>query len=315
MADFLRFLLFIALTGVHFNCFAESRKELRGKADFNHEIVIQLRSSTPLNRVDPSRVISLSWRPRVFLYQGFLTDEECDHLIYLAQDPKVGIAGNGDNSRQTVKKRMLASTKLLPDTDDNVITRIEERVAAWTLLPSDNGQSLQVAQYGVEEHTAQNLSYFSNQSLSTSNEALVATLVFYLSNVTHGGQILFPNSEDKSKIWTDCTKSSEILRPIKGNAMLFFNLHLNTSPDPSSFHSRCPVQESEMWVATKFFFLRPTIAGNPPPYQSGSSSDECSDEDDNCPAWATSGECEKNPVYMIGSDDYFGTCRKSCKAC
>ncbi|CAI0546611.1 unnamed protein product [Linum tenue] len=314
MADFLRFLLlFIAVIGQHSNSFAESRKELRGNADFNHETVIQLRTSTPLNRVDPSRVISLSWRPRVFLYQGFLTDEECDHLISLVI--KEAIVGNGDNSRQTVKKRMLASTKLLPDTDDNVITRIEERVAAWTLLPTDNGQSLQVTHYGVEEATAQNLSYFSNQSLSTSKEPLVATLVFYLSNVTHGGQILFPNSEEKNKIWIDCTKSSEILRPIKGNAILFFNLHLNTSPDPSSSHSRCPVQDPEMWVATKLFFLRPTIAGNPPPHQSDSSSDECSDEDDNCQSWAASGECEKNPIYMIGSDDYFGTCRKSCKVC
>ncbi|CAI0546612.1 unnamed protein product [Linum tenue] len=293
MADFLRFLLlFIAVIGQHSNSFAESRKELRGNADFNHETVIQLRTSTPLNRVDPSRVISLSWRPR-----------------------SEAIVGNGDNSRQTVKKRMLASTKLLPDTDDNVITRIEERVAAWTLLPTDNGQSLQVTHYGVEEATAQNLSYFSNQSLSTSKEPLVATLVFYLSNVTHGGQILFPNSEEKNKIWIDCTKSSEILRPIKGNAILFFNLHLNTSPDPSSSHSRCPVQDPEMWVATKLFFLRPTIAGNPPPHQSDSSSDECSDEDDNCQSWAASGECEKNPIYMIGSDDYFGTCRKSCKVC
>lgn len=33
--------------------------------------------------VDPSRVTQISWRPRAFIYRGFLTYEECDHLIRL----------------------------------------------------------------------------------------------------------------------------------------------------------------------------------------------------------------------------------------
>ncbi|KAG1358588.1 putative prolyl 4-hydroxylase 7 [Cocos nucifera] len=35
---------------------------------------------------DPMRVTQLSWHPRAFLYKGFLSDEECDHLISLARD-------------------------------------------------------------------------------------------------------------------------------------------------------------------------------------------------------------------------------------
>ncbi|CAN0891741.1 Probable prolyl 4-hydroxylase 12 [Linum grandiflorum] len=112
-----------------------SRKELRDKEEFNDETFIQLRSSMPSNRMDPSRVVSLSWRPRVFLNEGFLTDEECDHLIATAEAPKEEIAGNGDHSIQTAKKRKLASKKLLSDADDSVIARIEERISAWTLLP------------------------------------------------------------------------------------------------------------------------------------------------------------------------------------
>jgi prolyl 4-hydroxylase len=34
---------------------------------------------------DPTRVTQLSWTPRVFLYEGFLSDEECDHFIKLAK--------------------------------------------------------------------------------------------------------------------------------------------------------------------------------------------------------------------------------------
>lgn len=43
---------------------------------------------------------------------------------------------------------------------------------------------------------------------------------------------------------------------------------------------------------------------------------DCSDEDDDsCPKWAAMGECARNPVFMVGSPDYYGTCRKSCNAC
>ncbi|RZR97596.1 hypothetical protein BHM03_00026824 [Ensete ventricosum] len=34
---------------------------------------------------DPRRVIQISWRPRIFLYKGFLSDEECDHIVKLVE--------------------------------------------------------------------------------------------------------------------------------------------------------------------------------------------------------------------------------------
>ncbi|CAI7878738.1 unnamed protein product, partial [Closterium sp. NIES-54] len=33
--------------------------------------------------IDPSRITRLSWQPRAFLYSGFLSHDECDHLITL----------------------------------------------------------------------------------------------------------------------------------------------------------------------------------------------------------------------------------------
>lgn len=111
---------------------------------------------------------------------------------------------------------------------------------------------------------------------------------------------------------SDCTKASNILRPIKGNAVLFFTLQPDATPDSSSSHARCPVLEGEMWYATKFFHLK-AIGGRNLSLESQDV--ECTDEDDNCPSWAATGECEKNPVFMVGSPDYYGTCRKSCNAC
>ncbi|KAL2523397.1 putative prolyl 4-hydroxylase 7 [Forsythia ovata] len=48
---------------------------------------------------------------------------------------------------------------------------------------------------------------------------------------------------------------------------------------------------------------------------SKSSSRDCNDKDPHCPAWGLHGECERNPQYMVGSEDDLGYCRKSCKVC
>ena len=116
----------------------------------------------------------------------------------------------------------------------------------------------------------------------------------------------------KSKIWSDCNKSSNILRPVKGNAILFFTLQPNASPDKSSSHARCPILEGEMWYATQFFHIRSVRGGK---VSMETDSTDCTDEDDNCPKWAAIGECQRNSVFMIGSPDYYGTCRMSCNAC
>ncbi|TYG54743.1 hypothetical protein ES288_D09G215400v1 [Gossypium darwinii] len=279
--------IFLLLFTCSFSNFsAESRKELKDKED------IHLRHLVQSNVIDPSRVMQLSWRPRVFQYSGFLMDEECDLLISLT-------------------RRQLASSETLLNTNDTVLAMIEERISAWTFLPKENSKPLYVQHYGLEE-TEQNLDYFGNKSTWALSEPLMATVILYLSNVTKGGEILFPDSESKSETWSDCTKTSNIQKPVKGNAVLFFTTHLNGSPDSSSSHARCPVLEGEMWFATKFFYLR-AVTGETISFDS--SRNECSDEDPSCPEWAAVGECQRNPVFMVGSPDYYGTCRKSCNAC
>lgn len=104
-----------------------------------------------------------------------------------------------------------------------------------------------------------------------------------------------------------CSEDGNILRPVKGNAVLFFSRLLNASLDETSTHLICPVVKGELLVATKLIYAKKQARNE----ENG----ECSDEDENCERWANLGECKKNPVYMIGSPDYYGTCRKSCNAC
>jgi prolyl 4-hydroxylase len=39
----------------------------------------------PAPPFNSSRVKAVSWQPRIFLYKGFLSDAECDHLVSLGK--------------------------------------------------------------------------------------------------------------------------------------------------------------------------------------------------------------------------------------
>lgn len=43
--------------------------------------------------------------------------------------------------------------------------------------------------------------------------------------------------------------------PKKGNALLLFSLHPDSTTDPSSLHMSCPVTEGEKWSATKWIYV------------------------------------------------------------
>ncbi|KAK4786968.1 hypothetical protein SAY86_010801 [Trapa natans] len=101
------------------------------------------------------------------------------------------------------------------------------------------------------------------------------------------------------------------LKPAKGSAVLFFNSRPSASPDERSMHTRCTVLEGKMWVA-KSFYGRAIRSGTA---QSETERGDCTDEDDKCRRWAATGECKKNPIFMISSPDYYRTWRKSCNAC
>ncbi|WOK97140.1 putative prolyl 4-hydroxylase 6 [Canna indica] len=264
---------------------------------------------------DPSRVVQISWRPRIFLYKGFLSDEECDHIIKLARS-KLKKSRVADNKTGVSKQSSVrtSSGMFLRKHQDEVITRIERRIASWTFLPEENGEAIQVLRYQDGEKYLTHTDYFHDPNNIQMGGHRCATLIMYLTDVKKGGETVFPyaegaSSQHKDETWSECAKNGLAVKPAKGDAVLFFNLFMNGTTDPASEHGSCPVIEGEKWSAPKWIRVKPF--GLP----DSRSRKECVDENENCAQWAAEGECEKNPMYMVGDDVIVGRCRKSCKVC
>ncbi|CAL4965587.1 unnamed protein product [Urochloa decumbens] len=166
----------------------------------------------------------------------------------------------------------------MADSKDTIVSKIEDRISIWSFLSKDFGESMQILNY------------------------------------ERGGETVFPRSELKG---TQAEQGAPpecagyAVQPVKGNAILLFNLKPDGVVDKDSQYEVCSVLEGEEWLAMKHIHLRK----NGTPKSSLVSEDECTDEDARCVSWAADGECDRNPMFMIGSPDYYGTCRKSCHGC
>jgi len=264
---------------------------------------------------DLSRVSQISWKPRAFVYRRFLSNEECDHLIGLAKDKLVkSMVADNESGKSVSSKVRTSSGMFLAKKQDEIISRIEERIATWTFLPSENGESIQILHYENGEKYEPHFDFFHDKTNQKIGGHRIATVLMYLSNVEKGGETIFPNAEErnsqaKDDTFSDCAKSAYAVKPQKGDALLFFSLHPNATTDNLSLHGSCPVLEGEKWSATKWIHVR-SFETNEEKRPEG-----CVDENALCANWAAVGECIKNARYMVGDESGLGYCRKSCKVC
>ncbi|XP_021773888.1 probable prolyl 4-hydroxylase 4 [Chenopodium quinoa] len=272
--------------------------------------------NSALFKIDPSKVRQISWKPRAFVYEKFLTDEECDHLISIAKKElkRSAVADNESGDSQFSEVRT-SSGAFISNAKDDIVEHIEQKLAVWTFLPQENGEDIQVLRYEEGQKYEAHYDYFVDKVNIARGGHRYATVLMYLSDVMKGGETVFPNAElserQKAAIaanddLSECGKKGIAVKPKKGDALLFFSLSPNAVPDQMSLHGGCPVIEGEKWSATKWIHVDnfDKIL-----------TDGCSDRNQNCERWAALGECTRNPEYMVGTAQLPGYCRRSCNVC
>ncbi|XVE68038.1 hypothetical protein DITRI_Ditri09bG0036200 [Diplodiscus trichospermus] len=218
-------------------------------AEINGSVLkMKKRTSVPF---DPTRVAQLSWRP----------SEECDHLITLAKDKLEKSLVNNESGQSIESAVRTSSGMFLEKAQDEVVADIEARIAAWTFLPIENGECIQILHYEHGQKYEPHFDYFHDKANQRQGGHRIATVLMYLSDVESGGETVFPNSEGKlaqpkDESWSDCAKNGYAVKPRKGDALLFFCLHLDATTDTDSLHGSCPVIKGEKWSATKWIHVK-----------------------------------------------------------
>ncbi|WP_119154633.1 2OG-Fe(II) oxygenase [Caldimonas tepidiphila] len=181
--------------------------------------------------------------PRVVLFGGLLSDEECDELVALARERLARsetvqtLTGGSEVNAARTSEGMFFQRGEHP-----LCERIERRIAALVNWPVENGEGLQVLRYRPGAQYLPHYDYFdpaqpgSLQILKRGGQR-VGTLVMYLNTPERGGATTFPDVQLE-------------IPPTKGHAA-FFSYAL-PHPSTRTLHGGAPVIEGEKWVATKW---------------------------------------------------------------
>ncbi|XP_076838196.1 prolyl 4-hydroxylase subunit alpha-1 [Brachyhypopomus gauderio] len=178
--------------------------------------------------------------PSIIRYHDVLSESEMEILKSVARPllERSMITGWGEG---VVSHTRVSQNAWLYDEDDPVVSRVTQRLSCLTGLDMKSSEPLQVLNYGIggqfEPH------YDAGTTKSSESGQRIASIIIYLSDVRGGGATVFP-------------EVGVSLKPLKGSAVLWYNLLQNGDLSDLSLHAGCPVWHGSKWVAIKWVHER-----------------------------------------------------------
>ncbi len=196
------------------------------------------------------RVLVNLQAPRVVVFGGLLSDDECDEMIALARTRLTRSETVQTATGASEVNEARTSQGMFFDRGEHpVVARIEARMAALLDWPLVNGEGLQVLRYGPGAEYKPHYDYFDpahpgTPTILKRGGQRVASLVCYLNTPAQGGATVFPDAQLD-------------VAPVRGNAVFFS--YDRAHPVTRTLHGGAPVLEGEKWVATKWVRERPFV--------------------------------------------------------
>lgn len=188
--------------------------------------------------------------PRVVVFGGLLADQECEQLIELAR-PRLArsLTVQTETGGEEVNRDRTSNGMFFQRGENELLQRIEARIARLLNWPAEHGEGLQILQYGPGAEYKPHYDYFDPQQPGTSSilrrgGQRVGTLVMYLGEPERGGATVFPEVGLE-------------VAPKRGNAVFFS--YERPHPSSRTLHGGTPVMAGEKWIATKWLRERPFV--------------------------------------------------------
>ncbi|KAF5187734.1 Prolyl 4-hydroxylase [Thalictrum thalictroides] len=203
----------------------------------------------------------ISWSPRIIVLHSFLSMEECDYLRAIAE-PRLRVSTVVDTKTgKGIKSDVRTSSGMFLNSDERkypIVQAIEKRIAVYSQIPAENGELIQVLRYEKDQFYLPHHDYFSDTFNLKRGGQRIATMLMYLSDNVEGGETYFPMAGTGECPCGGKTKKGMSVKPIKGDAVLFWSMGLDGQSDPKSIHGGCEVLTGEKWSATKWMRQRST---------------------------------------------------------
>lgn len=181
--------------------------------------------------------------PRVIVFGGLLSDEECEQLVAQAQ-PRLArsLTVATKTGGEEVNADRTSNGMFFQRGENELVRRIEQRIARLLNWPVENGEGLQVLHYTPGTEYKPHYDYFDPDEPGTPTiikrgGQRVATLVMYLGEPEKGGGTVFPDVHLE-------------VAPKRGNAVFFS--YERPHPSTQTLHGGAPVLAGEKWIATKW---------------------------------------------------------------
>jgi prolyl 4-hydroxylase len=181
--------------------------------------------------------------PMLVVFGGLLSDEECEALIEAAR-PRLqrSLTVQTSTGGEELNADRTSQGMFFRRAENEVVARVEARIARLLQWPVENGEGLQILRYPPGAEYKPHYDYFDPREPGTARITQrggqrVGTLVMYLNEPLRGGGTTFPDV------------GLEVL-PKRGHAVFFaFD---RPHPATRTLHGGAPVLEGDKWVATKW---------------------------------------------------------------
>ena len=188
-------------------------------------------------------VLLALYNPRVIVFGNVLSDEECDRLIELAR-PRMArsLTVATKTGGEEINADRTSNGMFFQRGENELVQRIERRLAQLVNWPEENGEGLQILQYGPGAEYKPHYDYFDPAEPGTPTilrrgGQRVGTIVMYLAEPAKGGGTVFPDIHLE-------------VAPKRGNAVFFS--YERAHPGTRTLHGGAPVLDGEKWIATKW---------------------------------------------------------------
>ncbi|KAH8247288.1 hypothetical protein KR038_001639, partial [Drosophila bunnanda] len=192
----------------------------------------------------PFKVEELNLDPLIVLFHEVIYQSEIDIIKELTRNNLRRGQVTGLNS-SIVSNSRTSQTTFIPVTAHKVLETIDRRVADMTDLDMKYAEDHQFANYGIGGHYGEHNDWFNQISMDNGIVAnpehgnRIATVLFYLSNVTQGGGTAF-------------TYLKKLVKPKKYSAVFWYNLHASGVGDVRTQHGACPIIAGSKWVQNRW---------------------------------------------------------------